>query len=73
MEWSSAMLQQHRRFRNTQSFEEHLADEAVRFRQAAEALPQGTARELLLQRARQTETASHISGWLRSPGLRPPE
>jgi hypothetical protein len=30
------------------------------------------ARELLLRRARQAETAAHINEWLKSPGLRPP-
>jgi hypothetical protein len=30
------------------------------------------ARELLLRRARQAETAAHINEWLRSPGLRFP-
>jgi hypothetical protein len=27
---------------------------------------------LLLRRSRQAETASHMSDWLRSPGLQPP-
>ena len=31
------------------------------------------ARELLLRRARQAETASHINEWLTSPGLAPTE
>ena len=66
------MSQQRRRFKHTQTFEERLAEEAERFRKAAEELPQGTARELLLRRARQAETASHLNAWLRSPGLRSP-
>lgn len=66
------MPQQQRRLKQrTKTFKEHLAEEAVRFREAAEGL-QGTARELLLRRASQAETASHISEWLNSPGLRPP-
>jgi hypothetical protein len=32
-----------------------------------------TARELLLRRARQAETASHISEWLSSPELQSPK
>jgi hypothetical protein len=71
--WSSAMSQQRRRFKHSQTFEEQLAEEARRFREAAEELPEGIRRELLLLRARQAETASHVSEWLRSPGLRPPE
>jgi hypothetical protein len=54
--------------------QERLAGEAESFRKAAEDQPAGsTARELLLRRARQVETASHMSDWLRSPGLQPPE
>jgi hypothetical protein len=44
----------------TSTFEERLSEEAVRFRKAAEAIRPGTARDLLLRRARQAETASHI-------------
>jgi hypothetical protein len=66
------MAERRRRLKHTQTFEERLAEEAVRFRSAAEELPPGTARELLLKRARLAETASHMSDWLRSPGLQPP-
>lgn len=64
--------QRRRLFKNTKSFEERLAEEAARFREAAEKLPQGMARELLLRRARQAETASHLNEWLSSPGLQSP-
>jgi len=67
------MQQQRSRFKRTDTFEQRLAEEAARFRKAAEELPHGTARELLLRRARQAETASHMNDWLRSPGLRAPE
>ena len=67
------MSERRRRFKQTETFEQRLAQEAVRFRTAADELPPGTARELLLRRARQAETASHMSDWLRSPGLRPPQ
>jgi hypothetical protein len=67
------MSQQRRHLKQrTKTFQQHLAEEAVRFREAAKVLPQGMARELLLRRARQAETASHISEWLRSPGLQAP-
>ena len=66
-------MQQQRRFlKPTRTFEAHLAEEALRLKEAAEALPEGTARELLLRRARQADTASHISDWLKSSGLRSP-
>ena len=68
------MAQKRRRPKHIATFEERLAEEAVKFREAAEEQPPGsTARELLLRRARQAETASHINRWLSSPGLRPPK
>jgi hypothetical protein len=36
-------------------------------------LPHGPVRDAALRRARQAETGSHMSEWLRSPGLRPPD
>lgn len=64
---------QRRRFKQTLSLEERLAEEAKRLREKAKMLPPGAPREEMLRRARQAETGSHISDWLRSPGLRPPE
>jgi hypothetical protein len=56
------------------TFEERLSEEARRFKEAAEQQPHGSmARDLLLRRARQAETAAHISDWLSSPGLMPPD
>ena len=66
------MPQQRCRFKHTETFEERLADEAVRFRKAAEEAAPGMPRELLLKRARQAENASRMSELLRSPGLRRP-
>ena len=65
-------MEQRRRFKQTQSLEERLATEAKRLREEAKALAPGIARESLLRKARQTETASHMSEWLSSPGLRSP-
>ena len=67
------MSQQRRRFKQTETFHERLADEAEQFRKAAEQSPPGMARELLLRRARLAETASHMNDWVRSPGLQPPK
>jgi hypothetical protein len=64
---------QRRRFKNTLSFPDRLDQEAERLRAEAEKLPHGTERDMLLRKARQAETASHINEWLTSPGLRPPE
>jgi len=66
------MPQQRRHVKQTQSFEERLAEEAERFRKAAEEVPPGQARELLLKRARQAATAAHMNEWLTSPGLKSP-
>jgi len=54
------------------TFQQRLAEEALRFKEAADQLPPGTAKELLLRRVRQAETAAHIDDWLNSPGLQPP-
>jgi hypothetical protein len=62
-----------RRFNQTQSLEERLAEEAKRLRAEAKLLPPGAIRDTLIRKARQAETGSHMSQWLSSPGLRPPE
>ena len=62
-----------RRFKQTKSLEERLAQEAKRLREQAKLLPPGAVREALLRRARQAETGSHMSEWLSSPGLQPPK
>jgi hypothetical protein len=68
------MGQIRKRVKHLTTFEERLAAEARRFREAAEEQPAGSkARELLLRRARQAETASHMSDWLSSPGLAVPK
>ena len=68
------MAKQRRRVKHIATFEERLAQEAIKFKEAADKQPIGSmARELLLRRVRQAETASHISQWLSSPGLQPPK
>ena len=65
------MLRRHR-FKHTQSLSERLAEEAKELRVVAETLPPGPARDQVLRKARQDETALHMSDWLNSPGLKPP-
>ena len=67
------LMEKRRRVKHENTFEERLAEEAQRFRVAARELPPGTARELLLRRARQAETASNMSHRLSSSELRPPK
>jgi hypothetical protein len=66
-------MQKRRRFTQILNLEERLAEQAKRLREEAELLPPGAVREAALRRARQAETGSHLSEWLRSPGLRSPE
>jgi hypothetical protein len=63
---------QRRRFKQTLTLEERLAEEAKRLRAEAKLLPPGAIRDDLMRRARQAETASRMNEWLTSPGLRPP-
>jgi hypothetical protein len=60
------------RLKQIKSFEERLAKDAKRLREEAKLLPLGAAHDYALRQARQAETGSHVSAWLRSPGLRSP-
>jgi hypothetical protein len=67
------MQQQRSRFQQSDILEVRLADEARRLRKEAQGTPARIERDRLLRRARQAETGAHMSEWLRSPGLRPPQ
>ncbi|WP_442868748.1 hypothetical protein [Bradyrhizobium sp. CCBAU 21362] len=60
-------------FKQIQSLEERLAEIAKRLREEAKSLPPGMERQEKLRKAWQAETGSHVSEWLRSPGLPLPE
>jgi hypothetical protein len=62
-----------RRVRQSSPLEVRLAEEAKRLREKAKELPPGAAREEMIRKARQAETGSHMTEWLTSPGLQPPE
>ena len=62
-----------RRTKQVVNLETRLATEAKRLRVEAEALKPGAIRDEMLRKARQCETGSHMSDWLRSSGLRAPE
>jgi predicted trehalose synthase len=66
-------MQTRRRFKQTESLEQRLTEEAAKLRKEAQGTPPGVERERLIKRARQAETASHLSEWLASPGLQPPK
>jgi hypothetical protein len=67
------MIRRRRRIKHEKTFQDRLAEEAQRYKEAAKHLPPGTARELLLRRARQADTAANIDAWLAAPGLQPPK
>lgn len=66
-------MHKRRHFAQTETLEDRLAAEAIELREKAKVMPPGLERDLLLRKARQAETGAHMSEWLRSSGLRPPE
>jgi len=67
------MLRRHR-VKHTASLEARIAERVEEIRAKADALPLGSReRERLELRARQADTANHITEWLTSPGLRRPD
>ena len=71
--WEGTMTQHRRRIIQTRSLEERMAEQAAKLKEQASQLPAGAEREALLKRARIAQTGAHLSDWLRSHGLRPPE
>ena len=68
------MAQHRRRVKHTATFEERLAEEAQKFKEAAEKeVPGSMARELLLRGVRQAEMASFMRQRLASRGLQSPK
>ena len=65
-------MAERRRFTQTTSLEERLAEDTERLRQQAKAMKPGVTRDNVLRRIRQNETASSLSEWLGSPGLKAP-
>jgi hypothetical protein len=66
------MIKRRRRFKQTTSLAERLMESVEQLRQQLAELPPGPERDKVAKRIRQSETASHIEDWLRSPGLQPP-
>jgi hypothetical protein len=62
-----------RRFKQTQTIEARLTEEAKRLREEAKQLRPGAERDELIRKARRSETTAHLSEWLNSPGLQPPK
>jgi hypothetical protein len=72
MEWSSDMKTR-RRFKQIQSFKDRLLAFAKDARIRADNLPPGPAKDHLLRKARQADTATHLNEWANSPELQPPK
>jgi hypothetical protein len=62
-----------RRFVQTTSLEERLAEQAKRLREEARGTPPGVARDDLIRKARHAEAAQHMQDWIKSSGLQPPK
>ena len=61
-----------RRRSQPHSFEDRIEDQKKRLQEQADLLADGPLKQTLLKKIRQLDTASHMSDWLRSPGLQPP-
>lgn len=66
-------MTERKRFKQKTCLEQRLADQAQRLREDAKLLPPGALRDGMLRKARHAETGAHMTQWLQSPGLRPPE
>jgi hypothetical protein len=66
-----AMLRS-RRWSIPHAFEDRIAAEKARTEAAAAKLPHGPAKDALLRKIRQLDTAAHMKEWLSSPGLQAP-
>jgi septal ring factor EnvC (AmiA/AmiB activator) len=65
------MLRRHQ-VKHPASSEERIAERIDEIRAKAEAL--GSSERARMERmARQADTANHVTDWLTSPGLRPPD
>ncbi|QOZ37640.1 hypothetical protein XH92_05215 [Bradyrhizobium sp. CCBAU 53421] len=62
------MRRRRRRVKHTVSFEDRLLQGAQAAREKAARLPAGAARDRLLAKARQNETAVNIDRWMSAPG-----
>ena len=67
------MIKRRKDFKQTETLEERLAHQADELHERAKVMPPGLEKDALLKRARQADTAAHVSEWLRSPGLQPPD
>ena len=55
------------------TFEENIEAEKTKLEARVAQLKPGPQKDALLRKIRQLDTAAHMSEWLSSPGLQPPE
>ena len=55
------------------TFEENIAAEKAKLEAQVAQLKPGPQKDALLRKIRQLDTAAHMSEWLSSPELQPPE
>ena len=55
------------------TFEENIATEKAKLEAQVAKLKPGPQMDALLRKIRKLDTAAHMSEWLSSPGLKPPE
>jgi hypothetical protein len=64
---------QRRRFKQTISLKDRLASFSQEIREKAAKLRPGAEQDALLKKARQADTAAHLTEWANSPELQPPK
>ena len=57
----------------SRTFEENIAAEKAKLEAQVAKLKPGPHKDALLRKIRQLDIAAHMSEWLSSPGLQPPE
>jgi hypothetical protein len=66
-------MQTRRRFKQTASLQDRIAEWAANVRKEAASMPPGPDRDALTKKLEQAERAMHVEAWANSSGLRPPE
>jgi hypothetical protein len=66
-------MQKRLRFKQLDSLQDRLIQQAENFRKQAEQLPAGIQREQLFKKAQQAEITAQVDDWLSSPGQHPPQ
>jgi len=65
------MMKKRRRFKQTHTLAERLAEHVGRLRERASSSPSGTEQARLWQKVHQAESALRIDAWLAAPGAAP--